>query len=586
MVEENETNTPNTEKFSILSGSFFSSPEGIWGWVYTNSTTPPVVILKLNNMDIASVDADQTVSCCGNIITFYCKDKSIASFEASDLHDDEKATIEKNDPVFFSFYFDNNILSWIPRHCQLSVFCEDNPIKPGVIEYNSPKSLNDSDFTNSFGELYSISYKYPWSPALYVKFKNRSEVYIDETLDFASTFVQTVKNELDEICILCYGTLLGAMRSNNLIPHDDDLDLAIIVEANDSREAYKKFLSLLTKIAFHGFHVKLVNPGLVKIFKFVPAADQISIDVFLGWFDESGKVSIHFLVDRGFTTKDLLPFRELSFMGRPFFVPNNPEVVLEYVYGLGWKYENSTFKYTRADFWENSDLKQFNEWIGNNNDHWEYFYSGHKKNIVPDEPSDFACWIANDIKVPECFFIELGIGTGRDLMYFAHDKKIKNYLGLDYAFDSLAIVKSKVELLDENIKKKILLRYFNCYDPMSIDFIYDEFLKQVNFMPVVVYSRFFLHSITPDGVDRVLEFSSNFLHVPGSMFITEFRTTNDRQRSKVTDDHYRNYINVVDFIKNASDKLGAFQDVRVVTGSDLAKLQSDNAHVARVIVKY
>lgn len=586
MLSENGSQILNLDAPPVANGRFFSSPEGVWGWVNTYSTKPPVVILKLNGTSIATINADQTVLYSGNNLTFFYKDRGVATFEVGNLDGDEKAVVEKNDPVFFSFYFNANILLCIPKHCRLSVLCEDNPIEPRVIEYHSHNSVNSSDFINEFGEQYSISYKYPESPMLYVEFKNRSEVYINEMLNFASTFVKTIKEDLGEICMLCYGTLLGAVRSGNLIPHDDDMDLSIIVEAKNSREAYKKFLSLLTKIAFCGIHIKLVNPGLVKIFKFVPDVDQISIDVFLGWFDESGKVSIHFLVDRGIETKDVLPFRELSFIDRTFFVPNNPEVVLEYVYGKGWKHENSAFKYTRADFWDNSDLKQFNEFIGTNNDYWEYFYSGHKKNVVPDEPSDFACWIARNVKIPECFFIELGTGTGRDLMYLSHDKRIKNYLGLDYAFDSLAIVKSKVDLLDEEIRKKIILRYFNCYDPVSTDFIWDEFLGYEDSCPVVIYSRFFLHAITPSGLDKVLDFSRNFLHARGGIFIAEFRTTNDQHRSKVTEDHYRNYINIVDFIKNISDKLGVFKDIQVVTGSNFANMQSDNAHVARIVVYY
>lgn len=161
-----------------------------------------------------------------------------------------------------------------------------------------------------------------------------------------------------------------------------------------------------------------------------------------------------------------------------------------------------------------------------NKQHWDKFYKDSSK----QKQSPFA-----EFSVPYMndSVIELGCGDGRDLEYFCR----KNILtkGVDQSYENSLIVKSDVL---NYIKKN------KCNSD--------------------VYTRFFWHAIDRNAQLEILKWTNN------NIFI-EARTTEDKDRKKTYADHDRNYVDVVQLVKDLKDN--NFQITYFKEGTGLSKFR-------------
>jgi hypothetical protein len=98
---------------------------------------------------------------------------------------------------------------------------------------------------------------------------------------------------------------------------------------------------------------------------------------------------------------------------------------------------------------------------------------------------------------------------------------------------------------------------------------------------VLVYSRFFLHSVPEPGQSALLALVLALAaHAPTRLAV-EFRTLSDAALPKRTSGHYRRFIDPLDLITQAT-KLGLKTDY-FVEGIGFAKHGPEDAHVARCI---
>ena len=199
--------------------------------------------------------------------------------------------------------------------------------------------------------------------------------------------------------------------------------------------------------------------------------------------------------------------------------------------------------------------------------YWNNFYNGQTKISAIDFPSQFALFVLPDlIERKANTLFDLGCGNGRDTSYFS--KFIKNVYGFD-ASDSA------ISQANKSSTKEI----YHVADLTNGD-LSKNFSKVVD-VHTVFYSRFFLHALTNDEIKSFVHNISRLMPTD-SYFYIEFRTCSDRHGSKITDKHYRNYIETDKFEILVAPY---FHVEYKVSGLGMAKYRNDDAFIARYILK-
>ncbi|WP_432450717.1 adenylyltransferase/cytidyltransferase family protein [Aliiroseovarius marinus] len=147
--------------------------------------------------------------------------------------------------------------------------------------------------------------------------------------------VLSVLSKYSDKVFLNSGTLLGVVRDGKLIDHDDDVDLAVVLEASSQEEAGRAFNQLQQELIAHGYarpH-KPKQGGYDAIIKF-DVGDGMVFDLFPAWI-EGDKLNVYPYLLGEAKSSDLLPLKTCEITGLP--IPSNPERLLEVNYGENWR---------------------------------------------------------------------------------------------------------------------------------------------------------------------------------------------------------------------------------------------------------
>ena len=145
--------------------------------------------------------------------------------------------------------------------------------------------------------------------------------------DIAMRNLVTLKEVADEYGFrfyLAYGTLLGAVREHDFIAHDEDIDLAAELTQLDV------LMAMLSKLIERGFKIaRWDDRGFISIIR-----DNEYIDIYL-FREMSPKMMI--CCGEPIPRKFFDDTSTLLFRGYEFFVPNQFEELLVFLYGNDWK---------------------------------------------------------------------------------------------------------------------------------------------------------------------------------------------------------------------------------------------------------
>jgi len=185
-------------------------------------------------------------------------------------------------------------------------------------------------------------------------------------------------------------------------------------------------------------------------------------------------------------------------------------------------------------------------------------------------PSQFGAFVLNEFRDRD-MFIDIGCGSGKDSWFFYHHGK--HVTGIDGSSNAI----------DRNNQRSINLDSINfrCLD-FNDAIATAECANRLRISkPMVIYSRFFLHSINETAEENFLKFCDIIMD-PNDVLCLEYRTLQDQHHPKDTTPHYRRFIDP-DLFADRCRPLGL--EVRYSRqGQGYAKLGNDDAWVCRQIL--
>jgi hypothetical protein len=148
--------------------------------------------------------------------------------------------------------------------------------------------------------------------------------------------------------MICYGTLLGAIRDDDFIPHDDDMDVLLILKENDPllSNIVERLVRLFEDRGLIVGVSKLNDVGMLPVLQIQDYKYPIHLDIFFGIQGNAQilmpmRQVINEYVDEAL----MLPVKYLetgTFTGFP--VPSNPEGFFEMRYGNSWRTPDPLFR--------------------------------------------------------------------------------------------------------------------------------------------------------------------------------------------------------------------------------------------------
>ncbi len=203
-------------------------------------------------------------------------------------------------------------------------------------------------------------------------------------------------------------------------------------------------------------------------------------------------------------------------------------------------------------------------------DYWNDYYSrGPRKS----PPSQFAAFIASEFSEHD-LIVDVGCGNGRDSLFFAQLGFAT--IGIDGSEAAVAHCRSLIEGSDRPLERHSFIQrnVLDLRDDRSL-------IGRITPLRKIIYSRFFLHAIDTDEEQAFFDFAFSVLR-PGDAVAVEFRSSLDKDRTKVTASHYRRFIDVQVLVDGVCARHGARLDY-VAEGTGFAKYKADDAHVCRLV---
>ncbi len=265
----------------------------------------------------------------------------------------------------------------------------------------------------------------------------------DVRREIAEGTAQAISDLRDRIGIdahVSYGCLLGAVRDGHMIGHDSDADLAYLSHWTHPADIVRESFRMERELRALGWKVVRMSGADLKLFLPLPDGRVVHIDVFGAFHVED---TFYQLGSRsGQLDRDsLTPAATVTLEGVELAAPADPEAVLEFLYGDGWRIPDPSF--SAVDPW--TGTRRIEGWMRGPRIGvvtWNEVYRKQRA-AIPRTRSSFAEW-AQPRMERTATVADLGSGSGRDSAWF--DARGHRVIGFDYSGTALRQTRHRLKL--------------------------------------------------------------------------------------------------------------------------------------------
>lgn len=142
--------------------------------------------------------------------------------------------------------------------------------------------------------------------------------------------------------VLCYGSLLGAVRENSFLAHDDDVDILYHDGSTSREEMLKRRYDLAKALTARGYICELSD----KAINFLIRGPHGPVDLFPCWESE-GQINVlmGYEMFRPVDREVVLPTSTVHLHDKPYPSPAQPEKFLQARYGKGWRVSDPYYEW-------------------------------------------------------------------------------------------------------------------------------------------------------------------------------------------------------------------------------------------------
>ena len=148
--------------------------------------------------------------------------------------------------------------------------------------------------------------------------------------------------------MLCFGTLLGAIRDHDFIPHDDDCDIAWLSRESQPEAVRDEVVHIARTLVDDGWPVILNPLGMLKPFVGHHRGETELIDLQPFWIDD-GMLYAQWGTRVPREQADIVPPATIDFKGHQVHVPRDAEGFLALEYGPEWHSPDPSYQPAPAD---------------------------------------------------------------------------------------------------------------------------------------------------------------------------------------------------------------------------------------------
>jgi SAM-dependent methyltransferase len=290
---------------------------------------------------------------------------------------------------------------------------------------------------------------------------------------------------------LAYGTLLGAVRSQSFIAHDNDVDIAYVSRFENPADVATESLELQHWLVANGWYVSRSRPGFCRVRASEDAGLERSIDIFSGYFC-GGHFAIERWVRAPLTRADILPLSRVWLEGVELPAPARPEMLLEATYGDGWRIPDPAFAFDTPA----STSRRAQGWFGGfsfKRGQWQRYFAGNQP--ARSGPSEFARWVDRQLD-PADPVIDAGCGLGSDAVWLA--RAGRPVFGFDYADNAV----EHAQALARDTASAARIERLTLYNLRAMIVVAAQFVSAQQ-RPPVLYAHRLLDSVDRAGRENL-----------------------------------------------------------------------------------